>query len=128
MPPVHRIRYIEVTKRFRFSAAHFLPEHDGACCQMHGHNFEVDVTVRGIPNPDPGPTHGMVVEFSTLKVAIDSLGLDHRLLNDVLPDAYLPGTTENVARFIGDELHRLDFNVMKVRLWETPDNSATVRW
>jgi 6-pyruvoyltetrahydropterin/6-carboxytetrahydropterin synthase len=91
----------------------------------HGHNYIVEVTLEG----DPDPVTGMVVDLKELKDVIEStvIGpMDHRFLNFEVPpfDRVVP-TAENVAaeiwrrlaaRFSGRQgrLHR-------VRLYETPD-------
>ena len=37
----------EVSVRAHFSAAHHLPGYPGTCASAHGHNWEVEVFVRG---------------------------------------------------------------------------------
>jgi len=34
-----------ISKIFEFSAAHILPFHKGKCCNIHGHNYEMEVHV-----------------------------------------------------------------------------------
>lgn len=137
----------EVTKRLRFSAAHFLPNHDGACQRVHGHNFELYVTCRGEPKPPgSGPDEGMVVEFADLKqywTEVLEPNLDHALINDSIgPElqghsyahgmrdtgADIPPTTEWLAWFIGVMFRNHGFPVVRVDLDETENNRATVRW
>lgn len=60
---------MEITKEFKFSAAHILPNHDGKCRRLHGHNYRVLVTVQGDVRHDDyeSPEQGMVVDFAVLK-------------------------------------------------------------
>jgi 6-pyruvoyltetrahydropterin/6-carboxytetrahydropterin synthase len=64
-----------------FSAAHFLRDYKGKCENLHGHNWKVQVTVRG---PHPDKSSGMLVDFGIIKKALKkSLDtLDHRNLNE----------------------------------------------
>jgi 6-pyruvoyl tetrahydropterin synthase/QueD family protein len=120
----------EIVKRFRFSASHFLPNHGGACRNLHGHNFFVAVHVEGeIDTEEGSPTEGMVIEFDALKPTIRRLEarLDHAHLNDSLPPRFRPGTTENGARFILDEFQADGIDVKQVEVEETPSNSAIAR-
>jgi 6-pyruvoyltetrahydropterin/6-carboxytetrahydropterin synthase len=77
-PPI-----VELTYAFGFDAAHrfdaFPEGHPNR--RMHGHSFQVEVAVRGTPDP----TTGFVVEFTRLETACDALhnALDHRVLNDI---------------------------------------------
>jgi 6-pyruvoyltetrahydropterin/6-carboxytetrahydropterin synthase len=69
--------------RFGFDAAHrfahFPAGHPNA--RVHGHSFEVEVTLEG--EPDPGT--GFVADFATLEAACGELRgqLDHRMLNEI---------------------------------------------
>ena len=52
----------EVSRRFRFSAAHRLFKYEGPCAHLHGHNYTVTVTVRAADLTDD-----MVLDFRQLK-------------------------------------------------------------
>jgi 6-pyruvoyltetrahydropterin/6-carboxytetrahydropterin synthase len=74
---------VELTYAFGFDAAHrfdaFPIGHPNR--RMHGHSFQVEVAVRGTPDP----TTGFVVEFTQLETACGALRdtLDHQLLNEI---------------------------------------------
>ena len=74
---------VELTYAFGFDAAHrfdaFPADHPNR--RMHGHSFQVEVAVRGTPDP----TTGFVVEFTQLETACGALRdtLDHRVLNEI---------------------------------------------
>jgi 6-pyruvoyltetrahydropterin/6-carboxytetrahydropterin synthase len=89
---------IEITKEFRFDAAHFLPAapEGHAYRRLHGHSFRVAVTIAGTPDPDAG----WLVDFAEVERALLRLRerLDHHLLNEV-PGLATP-TLEHLARWI----------------------------
>jgi 7-cyano-7-deazaguanine synthase len=87
-----------VTARFRFEAAHrmpgFPPDHPNS--RLHGHSYEVDVTVRGLVDPRQGfvMDHGDLVEIAGPVVR----ELDHQYLNEI-PALECP-TSEVIARWL----------------------------
>lgn len=74
---------VELTYAFGFDAAHrfdaFPEGHPNR--RMHGHSFQVEVALRGTPDP----TTGFVMEFTQLETACGVLRgtLDHRVLNEI---------------------------------------------
>lgn len=98
---------------------------DGANPNGHGHNYVLEVTVEG----DPDPITGMVIDLKTLKDILEDevvQPMDHRFLNfEVEPFSRIVPTAENVAREIWRRLApRIDSpttKLAKVRLFETPD-------
>jgi len=59
---------IRLTKEFKFEMAHALQGYDGPCKHIHGHSYELVVTVAGEPVSDPAsPKLGMVMDFGHLK-------------------------------------------------------------
>jgi len=56
---------IRVTKEFRFEAAHALTGYDGVCKNIHGHSYELSVTLTGNPiHRNDSPKNGMVIDFN----------------------------------------------------------------
>ena len=52
--------------------AHALWNYDGPCRNIHGHSYQLYVTVAGRPKEDPGHTkRGMVTDFSDLKKIVN---------------------------------------------------------
>jgi 6-pyruvoyltetrahydropterin/6-carboxytetrahydropterin synthase len=90
----------------------------------HGHNYIVEVTVEG----DPDPRTGMIMDLKDLKQILEEevvTPMDHRFLNyEVPPFDHVIPTAENVAAEIW---RRLDPRIgqgaklAKVRLFETAD-------
>jgi 6-pyruvoyltetrahydropterin/6-carboxytetrahydropterin synthase len=93
---------MELAYRFGFDAAHhfshFPPGHPNQ--GMHGHSFQVEVTVHG----EPDPRTGFVVEFSELERACSDVraALDHRLLNEI--DGLGQPSLENLCKWIWNRL------------------------
>lgn len=112
---------VEVTRRVRFEAAHFLPDYIGACGRMHGHSWYAWIVCAGELEAD-----GMVIDMGLIAAhfrdVLEPL-LDHSLLNNVIT---LP-TTENVAQFILDSYLAASFPVIRVTVQETENQTATVR-
>jgi len=62
---------IRITKEFNFEMAHALTGYDGPCRNIHGHSYELSVTLLGTPESNNlSPKNGMVIDFSDLKALI----------------------------------------------------------
>jgi 6-pyruvoyltetrahydropterin/6-carboxytetrahydropterin synthase len=92
----------ELTKGFRFEAAHALPGTTlgEASQEIHGHSFRAEVTIRGTPDP----ATGMVLDLGLLDRALADMQktLDHKFLNNIA--ALGAPTLENLTRFIWDRV------------------------
>lgn len=122
---------VYATRRFTFSAAHryrrreWSPEENrrafGALTTVHGHNYTLEVTIRGAVDERTG----MVMDLAELKRVVGEAVIqrfDHADLND---DALFSGvipTTENLARTIWDLLGPKlgPDRLWRIRLWEDP--------
>lgn len=63
---------IRITKAFNFEMAHSLKDHDGPCRNIHGHTYELFVTIIGEPrNEDGHPANGMIIDFAALKEIVN---------------------------------------------------------
>jgi len=59
---------IRITKQFKFETAHALMGYDGLCKHIHGHSYELLVSIIGTPlNDEESPKLGMVMDFGDLK-------------------------------------------------------------
>lgn len=127
---------VYVTRKVHFNAAHRLhnPEKSdewnrktfGKCNNpnWHGHNFELEVTVAGEPDPDTG----YVVDLGALKDILHEQvveKVDHKNLNEEVDflNGVIP-STENFAVAIWNQIEgRLPSGRLhSVRLYETPRN------
>ena len=75
---------IRITKEFKFEMAHALKAYDGPCRNIHGHSYELKVTVSGNPIVDErNPKLGMVMDFGDLKKIVRETiveAFDHALV------------------------------------------------
>jgi len=131
-----------VSIRTHFAAAHRLAREElsqaeneaiyGKCARPHGHghNYLLDVTVRGRIDPRTG----MVCDLAALQQLVDDMVVepfDHTFLNkDVVHFASCVPTAENIALHIADILSApiaaTGAQLHKVRLQESPNNAAEV--
>lgn len=108
---------MDIYKIFTFEAAHHLPNvpEGHKCKRLHGHSFEVTLTVTG-PVDD---TSGWVIDFADVKAAFKPTldRLDHYYLNDI--KGLENPTSENIARWIWREVKPSLPGLSKVRVKET---------
>jgi len=111
----------ELTVTSHFDAAHALRGYPGECKNLHGHTWDIEVSVEG----DTLDEIGIVYDFKSLK---DDLGtvlrdFDHAYLNDVAPFDVISPTAENLARVIYERLVSVvdsRVRVTEVAVWESP--------
>lgn len=133
---------LAIGKTFTFSAAHALPNHNGRCRRLHGHNYKVELRLTGeivrlpalpLPRPATPSDLGMVMDFAELSPVIERIkdALDHQYLNDVLPSQFFPPTAENLATYIWDQVYTATMytnaELEYVRVWETDTCYAEIR-
>jgi 6-pyruvoyltetrahydropterin/6-carboxytetrahydropterin synthase len=114
----------ELLVETEFSAAHALRNYSGKCTRVHGHNFRVQMLVRG---EQLDPSTGLLVDFGDLKRHLRETcdDLDHHFLNELPPFQDQNPSAENIARYIFQQmvvrLKSVDNNlgkVAQVRVWE----------
>ena len=92
----------ELSKTFRFDAAHRLPKVPAGhkCAAMHGHGYRVTVIVAG----EVDPQAGWVMDFGKIKGAVEPLikQLDHTTLNEI-PGLENP-TSEMLAKWFWNRI------------------------
>ena len=137
---------IELTRRATFSASHYYwneawseaknEEVFGRCARRngHGHNYTLQVTVAG----EPDPVTGFVVDLKWLKDVIENEVLadfDHRHLNievaEFAKEKLIP-TTENIAIAAWKRIEPAvskagGVRLSRVRVYETPEIFAEYR-
>jgi 6-pyruvoyltetrahydropterin/6-carboxytetrahydropterin synthase len=104
----------------------------GLCAREHGHghNYHVEITVKGEVDPHTGMIVDLVALHRVLKDKV-LLPFDHTFLNKDVPYfAQVVPTAENIALHIRDLLEEpvraLGCRLHKVRLVESPNNAAEV--
>ena len=138
-----KVKYITVSRGFRFSAAHRLFKEElsaeeneklfGKCSRLHGHDYSMVVTVRALGEGENGD---MVVNVSTLGEVVEkeviSL-IDHKNLNTDVP--FLTGvlpTMENIAKKIAEKLEEplqgIGAELYELTLAESEKNSVTLHF
>ncbi len=131
-----------LTIRTHFAAAHRLAKNElsqeeneqiyGKCARPngHGHNYLVDITVRG----EIDKRTGMICDLAALQCLVQDLiveKFDHTFLNKDIPHftTCVP-TAENIALHISDclkqPINAIGASLHKVCLQESPNNSAEV--
>jgi len=111
-----------LSRRFRFEAAHRLPRYQGPCFHLHGHSYELHVTLEMPVDPHSG----MTVDFFQLEAAVKAGvldRLDHKNINDTMENP----TAENIAIWIWEQLKAQFPQLVEIKLFETPDSSVTYR-
>lgn len=108
-----------------FSSAHFLRGYPGACKQMHGHTWRVEVTITA----EKLDELGLVLDFREIKKKLKEFlaPMDHTCLNELPAFAQANPTTENLAKYIYQEFGKrcAPFKVKKVQVWESDHASIT---
>jgi len=126
---------IYLTRKCEFSASHYYhnPQWNdeenrrvfGKCANLngHGHNYTLEVTVKG----EIDPVTGFVVDLKELKDILNHEvveAMDHRHLNKEVPEfASTIPTSENIAIAIWRRLEQklTVAKLHRVRLYELPD-------
>lgn len=134
-----------LTKIFHFEMAHAIDNYPGACQNIHGHSYELHVTVAAHDQPvDFIPAAGFIIDFKEIKTLVNATIirlLDHKLL---LSQAFLlqypsfseqeylvkwgvEPTAENILLFIKKiltETLSANIKLSHLKLYETKDSYA----
>ena len=120
-----------ITKEFEFEAAHHLLNYEGACANVHGHSYKLQVTVSGEVYTTGllRATDHMVLDFKELKKIVEDKIIrthDHADLNELYPN---PTAEYMVVRMFGEIYEALpkDVRLESVKLWETSTSFAEYR-
>lgn len=125
-----------------FSAAHFLEDYKGLCGSIHGHRWEVVLTLKQEVKED-----GMIVDFHDLKDSLNSImdEMDHSFIldpfgNEVSKDFYKLAkkhnmrvtefsgrtTAENLSKYIYEMIrHKTGYTTHAITVYEAPGNGVT---
>ncbi len=113
----------EVRVETNFSSAHHLLNYKGKCENIHGHNWKVEVTLKG----NTLDTSGILVDFKVLKKKVNEIidYLDHKDINEIAEFKGISPSSENIAKYIYFKVKEEFNNVFKVSVYETPTSCAT---
>ena len=110
-----------------FASAHSLRNYPGDCSRLHGHNWQVEVSVCSQVLDD----NGIAIDFREIKKQTKLVikRVDHQYLNEIEPFDVLNPTAENIAKYSFDEVGLLVNNenvkVKDVVIWETLRSAVT---
>ena len=117
----------EIYVKTHFSAAHSLRGYPGDCARIHGHNWVVEVFIRCTKLDEIG----IGIDFRDIKQAVKEVleGLDHFNLNEVLAFEVVNPTSENIAKFLyqelGQKLNSDMVKISKIKVSESPGAGAS---
>ena len=132
--------------------AHMLVNHDRRCQFIHGHNYQLAITVEGNVITEKGhPQEGMIIDFTTLKEVVKPVvdQLDHSIVvsgeepqgiidnSGRMVDIGVRTTVENIALWlfkkINPEIQALGstplyagLKLHSIEMWETLSSKVTV--
>ena len=92
----------QVSVRQHFDAAHYLREYKGKCENLHGHRFEIVVTLEA----ERLNEIGLAFDFVELKNHLRKIlsRFDHVCLNEIPPFNNITPSSENIALTIYQDL------------------------
>ena len=111
----------------QFGAAHQLRGFRGKCENLHGHNWKIEVYVKG----QKLDRNGLLIDFDIVKKATKKAieKLDHIFLNELEYFKETNPSSENIARYlydtIGRELNKGNITVSRITAWESDSACAT---
>ena len=116
----------DITATRTFAAAHQLRLYDGSLEPLHGHNWQVRVTVSAAQLD----SIGVVMDFHELERLLDAIvaPMHNTHLNELDTFRTLNPSTEHVALHVGRSLSLPNgVRLTSVEVWETAANSAVYR-
>ncbi len=121
----------ELKVKTRFAGAHQLTMVGHKCENLHGHNWQVEVCVKG---PELNSA-GVLADFGDIKKAVRQVvdkELDHKYLNELEMFKGQQPTSERIAVYIAQRVQALldesldtGLLVSRVMAWESEDACAT---
>ncbi|SFV66727.1 Queuosine biosynthesis QueD, PTPS-I [hydrothermal vent metagenome] len=104
-------------------------DYPGNCANLHGHNWQIEVSVEA----EELDESGMVIDFKTIKSKTKEVisKLDHKLLNDIKPFDKINPTAENIAKYcyqqISKQINTNNIKISLITIWETPRACASYK-
>lgn len=117
---------VDIIRRYHFESAHRLPKVPPThrCFKMHGHNYQVKITVRA----NAVDERGFVMDFFELDARVNPIiaTIDHQILNEV---GIENPTAENIAWWFFQQLEGKFGRgvwVWSIKVFETKDCAAYI--
>ncbi len=125
--PYYSKSMYELMIESKFAAAHQLRGYQGGCEKLHGHNWRVTMAVTA----ERLDEQGIAMDFHDLKKMLREVldQLEHTCLNEIFPFTQINPTSENVAKWIYDNMAKKinddNIEVASVTVWESDTASAS---
>lgn len=133
---------VTIGKVYTFDAAHQLPGHKGKCRNLHGHTYQVEVSIKGMTNPETGMLMDYdeldrimkpiieAMDHSTLLTGFETFGAEH-LTTKIYTLRSRFSTAENIASeilelFCNNTEDNPNIQEVTVTVRETPKTFARV--
>ena len=120
----------ELKVKTRCAGAHQLTMVGQKCENLHGHNWHVEVCVKG----DALNPAGVLADFGDIKKAVRAVvdgELDHKYLNELPAFEGMQPTSERIAVYIAEKVQAIldkelkeEVQVSRVMAWESDDACA----
>lgn len=116
----------ELVIKDSFSAAHLLDNYEGKCRKLHGHNWNVEISITGSQLDNKG----ILYDFSKLRLQLRTVleYFDHKLLNELPEFKNVNPSCEQIAKVIYDKIKKLieseSCRISKVSISEGPFSTA----
>ena len=106
-----------------FSAAHHLLNYNGECENQHGHNWKVEVYIRG----SKLDKSNLLIDFKILKKELNNVldMLDHKDINTLEEFKGISPSSEMISKFIYSKMKEKIPCISKVSVWETEHACAS---
>lgn len=113
----------KLTVEDKFAAAHQLTNYKGACENLHGHTWKIQLSVEG----ETLDESDMLVDFHQLKDYLRAIHdeFDHKFINDIVP--FSP-TSERLSKYIYEKIAGMipsHVRLVNVTVWESETACAT---
>ena len=132
---------MKISKQFEFSMGHALHNYEGKCHQLHGHNYQLEVTIESKELDESG----FVMDFGDLKEIVNTLvdeELDHQfwiyhhdpraraLINLGARAVGFEPTAENIVNYFETVISEAlpgEITLAQIELYETSTSKAVLR-
>ena len=106
-----------------FSSAHHLLNYNGECENQHGHNWKVELYIKGTKLNEAN----ILVDFKELKRELNNIlkTLDHKDINTLAAFEGISPSSEIISKYIYDKMKNIFPQTSKISVWETENSCAS---